>query len=92
MLRLRVKEVAHKQKLSMNLLSHRSEVAYNIIKDCYRNPYRVITSETINKIARALGVPTTDILEDVPDELAEKEIKDIKELEEKRIEQKKTKK
>ena len=73
MLRLRVKEVAQEKKLSMNMLSHRSEVAYNIIKDCYRNPYRVINSETINKIAKGLGVAATDILENVSEEFAQKE-------------------
>ena len=73
MLRLRVKEVAQEKKLSMNMLSHRSEVAYNIIKDCYRNPYRVINSETINKIAKGLGVAATEILENVSEEFAHKE-------------------
>lgn len=74
MLRLRVKEVATQQKLSMNMLSHRSEVSYNVIKDCYRNPYRVINSETINKIAKALGVPTTMILEDVTEDFMHAEM------------------
>jgi hypothetical protein len=74
MLRLRVKEIAQEKKLSMNMLSHRSEVAYNIIKDCYRNPYRVINSETINKIAKGLGVSATDILENVSEEFAAKEM------------------
>jgi hypothetical protein len=74
MLRLRVKEIAQEKQLSMNMLSHRSEVAYNIIKDCYRNPYRVINSETINKIAKGLGVSATDILENVSEEFAQKEM------------------
>ncbi len=76
MLRLRVKEVAQEKKLSMNMLSHRSEVAYNIIKDCYRNPYRVINSETINKIAKGLGVAATDILENVSEAFAQKEMEE----------------
>jgi DNA-binding Xre family transcriptional regulator len=76
MLRLRVKEIAQEKKLSMNMLSHRSEVAYNIIKDCYRNPYRVINSETINKIAKGLGVSATDILENVSEEFAAKEMEE----------------
>jgi DNA-binding Xre family transcriptional regulator len=74
MLRLRIKEVAQQQKISMNMLSHRSEVAYNVIKDCYRNPYRAMSTETINKIARALNVPATDLLEDVSEEFMKKEI------------------
>lgn len=78
MLRLRVKEVAQQQKLSMNMLSHRSEVAYNVIKDCYRNPYRSINTETINKIARALQVPATDLFEDVSEDFMEKEMEEKK--------------
>jgi lambda repressor-like predicted transcriptional regulator len=74
MLRLRVKEVAQAQKLSMNLLSHRSEVSYNVIKDCYRNPYRPMSTETINKIAKALNVPSTDLLEDVSEEFMREEM------------------
>ncbi len=75
MLRLRVKEIAEAQKLSMNMLSHRSEVSFNVIKECYRNPYRPMNTETINKIAKALQVPATDLLEDVSEEymLAEME-------------------
>ncbi len=64
MLRLRVKEVAKEKNFSMNLLSHRSEVAHNTIKAIYRNPLRETTTTTINKIARALGVPATELLED----------------------------
>lgn len=74
MLRLRIKEVAKQQKMSMTLLSHRSEVAYGVIKDCYRNPYRSINSETINKIAKALQVPTTDLFEDVSEEFMKEEM------------------
>ena len=64
MLMLRVKEVAQEKNFSMNLLSHRSEVAYNTIKAIYRDPLRETTTTTINKIARALGVPATQLLED----------------------------
>ena len=75
MLRLRVKEVAKEKGFSMNLLSHRSEVSYNVIKSIYRNPYRAMSTETINKIAKALHVPATDLLEDVSEEFMEKEMK-----------------
>ncbi len=78
MLRLRVKEIAQQQKLSMNMLSHRSEVSYNVIKSIYRNPYRAMSTETINKIAKALGVPATDLLEDVSEEFMQKEMEEKK--------------
>jgi transcriptional regulator with XRE-family HTH domain len=66
MLRLRVKEVAKEKGLSMNKLSQRSEVSYHIISGIFRDPYRVITTETLQRIADALGVPVTELIEDVP--------------------------
>jgi transcriptional regulator with XRE-family HTH domain len=68
MLRLRVKEVAEAKGMSMTKLSQRSEVSYNIVKAIFRDPFRVVTTETIQRLARALGVPATELLEDVPDE------------------------
>jgi DNA-binding Xre family transcriptional regulator len=62
-----VKEVLAEKKMSMNKLSQRSEVSYNIVKDIVRNPYRIVTTETLNRLARALEVPTTALIEDVPD-------------------------
>jgi DNA-binding Xre family transcriptional regulator len=73
MLRLRVREVAQEKKLSMNKLSQRSEVSYNIIKDIFRNPYRIVTTDTLNRLAAALGVPVTDLIEDVPSDQVNKE-------------------
>jgi len=65
MLRLRVKEVAKEKGISMNKLSQRSEVSYNIVKEIYRNPYKIVTTDTINRLARVLEVPATYLLEDV---------------------------
>ncbi|RAQ96299.1 helix-turn-helix domain-containing protein [Thermogemmatispora tikiterensis] len=67
-LRLRIKEIAREKGISMNQLSQRAEVSYNIIKAIYRNPYRPTNTETVNRIAHALGVPTTVLLEDVSEE------------------------
>ena len=68
MLRLRVKEVAKEKGISMTKLSQRSEVSYNIVKGIFRNPYRIITTDTLQRLAKVLGVPATELLEDVPDE------------------------
>ena len=68
MLRLKVKEVAEGKRISMHKLSQLSLVSYNIIKDIFKNPTRTVNSDTINRIAKALGVPVTDLIEDVPEE------------------------
>ena len=67
MLRLRVKEVAQAKKMSMNKLSQRSEVSYHVIQDIYKNPFRIVTTDTLNRLAATLGVPVTELIEDVPD-------------------------
>lgn len=68
MLRLRVKEVATEKKMSMNKLSQISQVSYHVVQDIYKNPYRIVTTDTINRIAKALGVPATVLLEDIPEQ------------------------
>jgi transcriptional regulator with XRE-family HTH domain len=65
MIKLRVIEVLEEKGMSMNKLSQRSEVSYNIVKEIVRNPFRIVTTETINRLAKALGVPTTALIEDV---------------------------
>lgn len=65
MLRLRVKEVLEEKKMSMNKLSQRSEVSYNIVKDICKNPYRIVSTDTINRLADALAVSAIDLLENV---------------------------
>lgn len=67
MLRLRVAEVAKGKGVSMHKLSQRAEVSYNVIKSIFKNPTRTVNTDTINRIAKALGVPVTDLIEDIPD-------------------------
>ncbi|HET8845709.1 MAG TPA: helix-turn-helix transcriptional regulator [Ktedonobacteraceae bacterium] len=73
MLRLRVKEVATEKGISMTKLSQRSEVSYNTIKDMYKNPYHNASTDTLNRLARVLGVPAIALLEDISPELANAE-------------------
>ena len=68
MLRLRVKEVAKQKRFSMNKLSQRSEVSYHVVRDICRDPFKTVNTDTINRLAKALGVPVTEIIEDVPEE------------------------
>ncbi len=68
MIRLRVKEVAQEKGFSLGKLSRASDVAYNTVKAIYRNPYKEVTTTTLNKLATALGVPASALIEDMPDE------------------------
>ena len=68
MIRLRVKEIALEKGISQGRLSRMSDVDDNTIKRIYRNPTANVNTETLNKIARALGVSPLELMENVPDE------------------------
>ncbi|GER82595.1 hypothetical protein KTAU_12320 [Thermogemmatispora aurantia] len=78
MLRLRVREVAQEKNMSMHRLSMKSEVSYHVIREIFINPYKAVSTYTLDKIAEALEVPVTDIIEDVPKWQAEEERKRLK--------------
>ena len=67
MLRLKVKEIAEQKGYNQSTLSRTSDVPINTIRRIWRNPYYEVRLATLNKIAVVLGVPTTDLFEDVPD-------------------------
>lgn len=68
MLRLRVQEVAQEKGVSMSKLSLMADVNYKTSQTIWRNPYHGLNTITLNKIAQALGVPTSELIEDVPDD------------------------
>ena len=67
-IRLRIKEVARKKGFSMGRLQRDADVAYNTVKRMYKNPYHMITTETLGKLAKALGVPPGELIEEVSDD------------------------
>lgn len=73
MLRLRVKEVAKEKGFSQGKLARAADMATNTLRAIYRDPYREISTMTINKLARALDVPVTELIEDVSEEVFQKE-------------------
>ena len=68
MIRLRVKEIAREKGISMGKLQRDADLAYNTVRRIFKDPYYITTTETLGKIAKALGVPISDLLEEVPDE------------------------
>jgi DNA-binding Xre family transcriptional regulator len=67
MIRLRVKEVAKEKGFSQGRLSRVANIDENTLKRIYRDPYAFITSETLDKLAKALGVRSSELIEDVAD-------------------------
>ncbi|TMC88094.1 MAG: helix-turn-helix transcriptional regulator [Chloroflexi bacterium] len=68
MIRLRVKEIARAKGFSQGRLSRVANIDENTLKRIYRDPYAIITTETLDKLAKALGVPSAELIEDVPDD------------------------
>ena len=68
MLRLRVKEVAQEKNIGMAKLSRLSDISYKTVQKVWRNPYHDASISTINRIAKVLSVPATDLLEDVSED------------------------
>jgi DNA-binding Xre family transcriptional regulator len=67
MLRLRVKELAEERGYNMSSLSRASDVSFTTIKRYFKSPYSYATTDTLEKIALALGVEIGDLVERVPD-------------------------
>ncbi len=67
MIRLRVKEIAKQKSISMGKLSRLSDVSYRTVQRIYNDPDYIPTIPTLERLAKTLGVPTSELIEDVPD-------------------------
>ena len=63
--RLRVKEIAKLKGFSMGKLQRDADVAYNTVKRIFKDPYYVTTTETLGKLAKALGVAPGELIEEI---------------------------
>ena len=68
MRRLRVKEVAQARGFTMARLHRAADINLKTIQAIWHNPQHDASLNTLDKIAKALGVPITELIEDVPEE------------------------
>lgn len=68
MRRLRVKEVAQAKGFTMARLQRAADINLKTMQAIWHNPQHDASLKTLDKIAKALGVPTTELLEDVPED------------------------
>jgi transcriptional regulator with XRE-family HTH domain len=61
--RLRIREIAQSKGISMGLLSRKSNVTINVVRQVWRNDQYDISFSTLQKIAAALGVRVQDLIE-----------------------------
>ena|SRR6266852_4762680 len=67
MRRLRVKEVAQSKGIGMAKLSRMADLSYRTVQSVWHNPQHDVSFFTLDKIAKALDVPVTALIEDVPE-------------------------
>lgn len=75
MLRLRIKEIAQEKGVGMAKLSRVADISYKTIQKVWRNPYHDASLSTLNRIAKVLNVPATELLEDIPEDQVPEEFR-----------------
>jgi DNA-binding Xre family transcriptional regulator len=70
MIRLRIKEIAEAKGFNQSSLSRAADVHFTTIKRIFRDPYKEVTTTTLDKVARALGVRICDLIEELPEEVS----------------------
>lgn len=68
MYKLRIREEAEKRGYNQSSLSRATNISFTTIKKIWRNPQYEINIVTLHKIAQTLGVPTSTLIEDVPEQ------------------------
>ena len=69
MVRLKVKEMAQQRGVSQRQLYLRSGVDIKTLQRMYRDPYTVVTNATLGKLAKVLGVDSSELIEGVSDDI-----------------------
>jgi DNA-binding Xre family transcriptional regulator len=62
--RLRIREVAEQKGMSMGLLSRKANVTLAVIRKIWRNDQHDVSFNTLQKIAQALEVRVSELIED----------------------------
>jgi DNA-binding Xre family transcriptional regulator len=67
-IRLKIREIAEAKKINMSKLSRMADINYNTIRAIWDNEMKDVTVSTLEKIARALKVDVSELIEMLPDE------------------------
>ncbi len=69
MIRLRIKEIAEAKGFNQSSLSRAADVHFTTIKRIFRDPYKEVTTTTLDKVARALEVHVCDLIEEISEDV-----------------------
>jgi transcriptional regulator with XRE-family HTH domain len=64
MVRLKIKEIIDSRGISMAKLSRMADLNYNTVLELCRDPYHDAAISTLERIAQALKVPISEIMEE----------------------------
>ena len=68
MIRLKVQEIAARQGISQGKLARMADMDVKTLKRIYRNPTAEVSSFTLDKLAKALGVDASELIESILDD------------------------
>jgi DNA-binding Xre family transcriptional regulator len=68
MIRLKVKEVATAKGIGQGKLQRLADMDIKTVRRIYRDPYTIITTETLWKLAKALDVDPRELIDAIPDD------------------------
>lgn len=63
MIRLRVREVALEKGMGQGKLQRRADMDIKTIRKIYRDPFVIVTTETLDKLAKALECDPRELIE-----------------------------
>jgi transcriptional regulator with XRE-family HTH domain len=66
LIRLRVKEIALARGLTQGGLSRKADIDVKMLRRIFRNPTEIVTTETLDKLAIALNVDASLLIESDP--------------------------
>ena len=67
-IRLRVREIAEQKGFNISTLSRKADVGVSTVRRLWHDPFRSVDFYVLERLAKALGVPATELIEDVPDD------------------------
>ena len=68
MVRLKIRGIAEAKKINMSKLSRMADINYNTVRAIWGNETKDVTVNTLEKIAKALRVDISELIEVIPDE------------------------
>ncbi|MHB8596166.1 MAG: helix-turn-helix domain-containing protein [Ktedonobacteraceae bacterium] len=67
MIKLKVKEVAKQKGIGQGKLARMSDIDVKTMQKIFKYPTSIVTTETLDRIAKALEVDASELIESVPD-------------------------